>query len=338
MFSALISIMAMASACKKDSNSSDPSDIGSTNRSKNNIPTTSGGTPTSFIVQAQYLQSDGVITVSETTVTNIKIDLQISRYTQSSTMYQSGNFKYSVIYVDYNGNEIMPLTQEVTVTGSDYNAGITLSNGMGTLNRVLDVAIPANQVGGYVTLKYKSYDDFNGDWKPNYSTTNRYRTGLANTAPPTQPSLKAPPGGPAGNYPVYAYYVHSGAQRLFAIAPNVEPSPTNFQGAKFRVFPTQQPGTVPVHEWEWYLSKNTSNKDFYYSTNAYAIHVPDYGWKHFRPDRFYAYPSQVAGTVPVYRYYGYSKYKMTADPAEIASLNSNGNYRNEGIAFYAFPI
>ncbi|HEY0056867.1 MAG TPA: hypothetical protein VGB63_16065 [Pedobacter sp.] len=353
LLSIFITTMAFAPGCKKDAKEDPKKDAkevvehNSVRSSKERAPKTSDANPTHFTVHSAYLYN-GYISVNQYNPTNIKIDLWVYRTSASSNMYGSGDLKYSVIYLDQQGNEAT-LTNEVTVTGSDYNTGTLYSNGYGTLSRVLDVTIPPGLAGGYVTLKFKRYIDANSAWEDYYRTMNRYETSF-NTAQ-TPPSKKAPLGGPAGNYPVYEYRLSSGGCIYIPRPPDEEPGnyyihynsnylKSQFQKAKFRVFPTQQPGTVPIHEWEWYLSKNENNKDFYYSTNAYAIRVGDNGWKVFRADRFYAYTYQEAGTVPVHRYYDtrVAKYYMTADPAEIASLNGNGNYRKEGIVFYAFPI
>lgn len=276
----------------------------------------------------------GKIGVNSTQPTTVYGTLMLNRgYSgYSSGYYDPVEFQYSIIY-EKDGVETT-LNSFVTITHSDFGLNQL------SLHKQISFIIPAGYSGGYIKLKHRTYIWYSGNpslnkWNPTTGYT------IRNVAQ-TEASPIAPPGGPAGSYPMYAYIENSWAQYFQFAAPGAAPptaSSATISFAKFRVYPTSQPGTVPVHEWVWYLSKRPDNRDYYYSTDPYAIHVPDYGWKQFRPDRFYAYSSQVAGTVPVQRYYDTraGKYYLSADPAEISRLNADGVYRKEGVAFYAFP-
>ena len=56
---------------------------------------------------------------------------------------------------------------------------------------------------------------------------------------------------------------------------------------------------------------------------------------------FHAYPTQISGSIPIYRFYEptLGTHFYTEDEAEMISVRDHlTNYNYEGIAYYALPI
>ncbi len=123
--------------------------------------------------------------------------------------------------------------------------------------------------------------------------------GSLGTAPPPPPASVAP------NASVYEYTIRLGdAQRsvvYYHSTSSRTPGSMTAHGAKFRVFKTAQPGTVPIYRFTiqagdpgrtliYYLSKNSSTPPSFRAAGV----------------AFHAYPSPRSGMVPIYLYTGSS--------------------------------
>jgi hypothetical protein len=97
------------------------------------------------------------------------------------------------------------------------------------------------------------------------------------------------------------------------------------------LYPANPPvaGTVPVFR---YYARSTW-QDHFYTTNINELNNGTNNDYIFEGIGFFAFPDQVANSVPIYRWYlpQSGEHFYTANPNEIPSGNS------EGIAFYAYP-
>lgn len=102
-----------------------------------------------------------------------------------------------------------------------------------------------------------------------------------------------------------------------------------YVGFTHRVFPTNVPGTVPLHR---FYSHINGNSDHVYSTDINIMNGVS-GWV-YEGISCYVYNNPVTGSVAVYRYYNpqQSDHILTTD----GNLNLSG-YNNQGIVYYAIP-
>ena len=105
-----------------------------------------------------------------------------------------------------------------------------------------------------------------------------------------------------------------------------QPNPSNLV-AVYRFFGTQN----QTH----FFTDSTTER------NA-VLAIQPVSWYHYEGIAFYAYSSQITGTIPVYRFYQLSStgsHFYTASQAEATYLETNeaNQWQYEGVAFYAFP-
>jgi hypothetical protein len=133
------------------------------------------------------------------------------------------------------------------------------------------------------------------------------------------------------NGPIWAYQlVISEAEK------NTISAPWKNEGPKFYAFATQAWGTVPV-----YCFKNPRTGSYFYTASetekANTIKLLSSTWNYVGI-KFYAFPTQVWGTVPVYRFLNAKTwgYQYTIDQAEKNTFMSNfsSTWKPEGVKFY----
>lgn len=133
----------------------------------------------------------------------------------------------------------------------------------------------------------------------------------------------------------YEFFSPSTGGHVFTINVNDYPYAQNGwqnYGAKFFVFATQKPGTLPVH---MFVNARQNQHVITINRNDYAYEQNGFSYQGIK---FYAYPRQVTGTIPVYSYYYPASYKhtYTAYPNDYP-YEQNG-WQNQGVAFYAYPL
>lgn len=134
--------------------------------------------------------------------------------------------------------------------------------------------------------------------------------------------------------PIYEFYNPSRRDRVVTANANLQLvyGDWNYIGFSFRAFLTQQPGTVGIYEYY-----NDDAGDHTYSPAPNDPNILSFPNWHMSPGIvFYVYPTNVTGSIPIYRYYNISESStlFTANPR--IHLDYQG-WTLEGISFYALP-
>lgn len=144
----------------------------------------------------------------------------------------------------------------------------------------------------------------------------------------------------AGTAPVFRYYSRTTSQDHLYTRELIElgnGSNNNyiFEGIGFFAFPNQVSGSVPVYRY-YHVSTTTSTGDHFYTTNTNEVSAnPQPTTYRYEGIAFYAYPSPLNGSLPVYRYYNepLDDHFYTKNQNEITSMTG---YKSEPTAFWVY--
>ena len=132
------------------------------------------------------------------------------------------------------------------------------------------------------------------------------------------------------------YEFHNGARQDRVITSNANYwltfSGWNYIGFSFRAFIHPQAGTTGMYEYV-----NNSQGDHTFSPNPNDPNILSFpGWQLAGGPVFYVYTTNVAGTIPVYRYYSVSESSTLFTSNPRIHLDFAG-WTLSGVAFYALP-
>lgn len=122
--------------------------------------------------------------------------------------------------------------------------------------------------------------------------------------------------------PIYSYVQYNGGQHLLSTV-TTEGSFWRNEGVNFKAYKTQANNSVAF--------RNLRPNDL--TDNLYTSAYPDSYWSRDMGVVFYAYTTQVAGTIPVYDYTNSSGKDHYCSPY----IEGDPYWVRHGVAFYAFP-
>lgn len=133
---------------------------------------------------------------------------------------------------------------------------------------------------------------------------------------------------------VNEYYSPTGQDHAYYINQNIPriANGWNFNGAAYRAFIQQAPGTQRL--WEYY---NPVNQDHCMTFVENDIRILQYPNWHSNGPNFYAYPTQVPGSIPIYEFGSASMSTHCYSPNYNFTVTFP-QFNNHGIAFYALPL
>jgi hypothetical protein len=205
----------------------------------------------------------------------------------------------------------------VAVFPSNGNPGflVRINGGLtATLNVTQRVSLIAHELGHCIGFRHTN-------WQPAGEPVNAVDNGATITA---MHILGTPTGGDPGS-------IMNGS--TCGIAP-AGLSPFDIVAMQY-LYPANAPvaGAVPVLR---YFTRNSTTSHFYSTNFAELGNGLNAGYI-FEGIGFFAFPNQVPGSVPVYRYFraASGNHFYTANFAELGG--GAAGYRLEGIAFYAYP-
>jgi len=269
----------------------------------------------------------GYLTVPNSAVkTNFEFRVDLSRMLKAgSTDFEDGNSTVSLVYTSCGvcGN-YTPISAEKKVTNSDFKNPATGWD-MPTAHLFLSGELPSGITTGSVMLKFTYFD------------TNQNKTLTVYVSNIMIPIRYTPP----SRVPVYEW-VSTGGDYCLGMSIPVSSTKWNSRGIFFYAYNVQVPGTVPIYEFQGNVNDANGQPSwpqfvtFYSTSTQQPTILPGLGssWTSSPKVLFYAFQTQVAGTVPVYCYSNAERNNFVfMATGEIAD-----SYTAIQTVFYAYPI
>lgn len=242
-----------------------------------------------------------------------------------STSYEDATSTVSLVINCGSCSTYPSISADRQITNNDFkNPNTGWDNAYTDL--ILPAELPAGITSGDIMVKFTYYD------------TNQKKTLTIYLSSNLIPIRYTPP----ARVPVYEWVSNTGSYCLGMTIP-VSSTTWNSRGIFFYAYNVQVPGTVPVYEFQGHVNDADGEPEFpanvtYYSTSTQQpIVLPGLGsgWTSTPPKvLFYAFPTQVAGTVPVYCYSNAKRNNFVfMATGEIAD-----SYSAIQTVFYAYPV
>ncbi|WP_157280302.1 hypothetical protein [Pedobacter borealis] len=283
----------------------------------------------SFQIGQNYLEGTSLKVPNINVPTPFKFLVQVMRGINSNGGFVSGNCVIKLYYTENQSSDsnipddptsLLLLTKNIT--SSDYNSSQAILAD-------LDASLPANKQYGKILVRLEFLDNQNIN-RVSYSST---RYGIYIVPPAVIPKA-----------PVYLIAGNSNGEYYLSLDDAMStPFGWSNRGIYYYGYKTQAPGTVPVYEFTGKSYDSSGSPGFpenltYYSTSAQTptqvLTGSGSNWSTTSSKvAFYAYNTQVAGTVPIYCYSHESVnlFLFTQNPPGDSWIQKN-------IAFYAFPV
>ena len=274
-----------------------------------------------FSINGNYLVSGRLNVTDPSVKLPFKFSVSLTRPGASGGGYIDGSCTISLVWKpDVSSSAETVISTAKNVTNSNYvNAFADISN--------IDATLPANTTYGVVLIKWTFYNTDQQKMVTEYEP----RGVVAIQFNPAKVPIYLLAGQITGDYCLGISEPGTGS-KWFS------------RGIDFYAFKVQPTGGVPIYEYQGHVNDANGEPEFpenitYYATSLQEVLpvLPGLGsaWTTVTPKiLFYAYPTQVAGTVPVYCYSNAAKnnflFMATGEIADTYSV-----YR---IAFYAYPV
>jgi len=274
-----------------------------------------------FTIYDNFLKSGKLSVTNPSNSTPFKFRVSLTRQV-SGGVYADGSCTITLVYKpDVNSSAETVISTAKNVTNSDYKNSVfaNVDN--------IDATLPANISYGVVLVKWTYYNTNQQKTVTEYET--RYVVTVAYTLP--------------SKVPVYMWASATSDYRLGMSEPAISSEWSN-RGIFYYAYNQQIPGTVPIYEFEGHVNDANGEPEFpdkvtYYSTSVQGPTevLPGLGsaWTTVTPKvLFYAFPTQVAGTVPVYCYSNDAGNNfLFIATGEVADV-----LHQTHIAFYVYPV
>lgn len=280
---------------------------------------------TALAVNSEYLISGRLSVSNPSAPTKFKFRFSLSRtiLPGAGINYSNGAATVTLVHrysATLEGNEIS-VSKPISISNSNYNNGgyTDVNNSEGEL--------PAGIQSGSLLIKLTYYN------------TDQNKT-ITVFIPQTVVNIQYNPPAPV---PVYQWTNNNNGHRFGMTIPITSPI-WNSRGIYFYAHNVQVQGSVPVYEFEGHVNDAEGQPELfgdyvsYYSTSSQIPTVlPGLGsgWSTNTPKvLFYAFPTQVEGTIPVYCYSNEQRNSFLF----MATGEKPSNFTTIGIVFYAYPV
>lgn len=285
----------------------------------------------SFQIGQNYLQGTSLKVANINSATPFKFLVSVTRGINSGGGFVSGNCTIKLYYTENQSSDsnipddptsLLLFTKNIT--SSDYNSSQAILAD-------LDASLPANKQYGKLILRFEYLDNQNIN-RINYSST---RYGIY-VVPPTKSDI----------YLVSHKGSTSDYNDIFQLVTTV-PSGWYNNGIDFKAFTSSNSigvnGAVAIYQHKFKVFDQSTGllgdprEIFYYSTSQTLTVTPFSGYTYQLESSsiaFYAFSTQVAGTIPVYQ----CSHKNAPIQLYLSSNADIADSYNTQIAFYAFPI
>lgn len=284
-----------------------------------------------FQIDKNRTQNDALIVPTTSTATSFKFVAILARNPVSTGGYVSGNCKISLVYTETASGDAAIKNDPSTITLGTKD--VTSSDYDKTLASLFDIdaTLPAHKTSGRILLLVE-YLDYSNQSKTIYSNT---RYGIY-VVPPTKSNI----------YLVSHKGSTSDFNDIFQLVTTV-PSGWQNSGISFKAFTSSNAldmnGVVAIYQHKFKVFDQSTGllgdprEIFYYSTSQTLTVTPFLGYTYQLESSsiaFYAFSTQVAGTIPVYQ----CSHKNAPIQLYLSSNADIADSYNTQTAFYAFPI
>ncbi|RQO71835.1 hypothetical protein DBR43_11395 [Pedobacter sp. KBW06] len=280
-----------------------------------------------FKIYPENLAPGGGLSVSDKNAsTPFKFHLDLSRPARSTGGYYSGECSFVLVYKDNNNATIDLVSRKVT--NADFNDGLGKPTGSAIIP--MDAVLPKGILNGMLYIRFTYFNSAQNKVVTEERTNERIQVIYTEKAVPKAPIYMV-----AGT--------NNGEYYLSLNDAMSTPAGWSNRGIYYHAYKTQAPGTIPVYEFKGKSYDNDGEPGLpanltYYSTSnqkpTEALTGSGSAWE-AAPSKvaFYAYSTQVPGTIPVYCY---SHERMNLF-LFIATGEVSDLLVKKHIAFYAFP-
>jgi hypothetical protein len=301
-----------------------------------------------FKIYPENLAPGGGLSVPDKNAsTPFKFYMDLSRYARSTGGYYSGECSFVIVYKD-NNNATIDLASR-KVTDADFNDGL----GRPTSSAIIpmDAVLPKGKLNGMLYIRFTYFNSALNKEVTEDRTNERIQVIYIEKAVPKAPIYGIHgvgdfvPGGNNGEFYLSSEgFWTNDLPRLSPEGVMVRPKVWLNKGRYIYAYKDQAPGTVPIYEFIGKSYKSNGNPGqpanvAYYSTSNQKPTETLTGsgsyWES-SPSKvaFYAYSTQIPGTLPVYCY------KIESDNMFIFMQPNDelsDSYKQKDIVFYAFP-